>query len=204
MRPTDPTHILRPRFRADGLPLVALPSNPTPRQRPHARARDVLSYHQYLFRTLPLLFPAEHLSFWRDRLCEEAWETEYIFLTISALGGIHRAMLMMSTPSQNDMDRGLDTKIIAVQTYTEVIEQISEREAENSLDLFVGTLVLLAYFEVRCILPTSLTALTLSSASLATSQLQLDIRMKLFTIFNVCSPVTTTNGTRLYLQSPMP
>ncbi|KAJ9601879.1 hypothetical protein H2200_013628 [Cladophialophora chaetospira] len=139
-----------PKFRTDGLPLIALPTNPRSDQRPHARARDILAYQQYLFRTLPLLFPAEHLHFWRDRLCEEAWDIEYIFLTIAALGGVHRAVLMMSTPSKHDTSRGLDTKVIAVQTYTEALQRISELslKTDDSLDVFVAALVLLAYFEV--------------------------------------------------------
>jgi hypothetical protein len=132
--------------------------NPRQDQRPHARARDLLAWHQFLFRTLPLLFPDEHIRFWRDRLCGEAWETEYLFLTIAALGGLHRAVLMMSTSSQNDIDRGLDTKVIAVQTYTEALHMISEdlQGVQSPMDVFVGALVLLAYFEVRATGPKSL------------------------------------------------
>ncbi|KIW72680.1 hypothetical protein PV04_00858 [Phialophora macrospora] len=149
-RKADRLSVLYPKFRTDGHPLIGLPTNPRPDQRPHARAREILAYHQFLFRTLPLLFPAEHMHFWRDRLCEEAWEVEYIFLTIAALGGIHRAVLLMSTPDRLEISRGLDTKVIAAQTYTEALQQISELsqpQVENSLDIFVGALVILAYFE---------------------------------------------------------
>lgn len=92
-----------PHLRSDGLPLVALPSNPLPIQRPHTRARDILAYHQFLFRTLPLLFRPDELHFWRDRICQEAWENEFLYDTIMAVGGAHRAILMMS--SMNEIDR---------------------------------------------------------------------------------------------------
>jgi hypothetical protein len=93
------------------------------------------------------------LHFWRERLCEEAWGTEYVFLAIAALGGVHRAVLMMSTLSNHDKNRGLDSKVIAVQTYTEALKQISEQPQETELwpDVFVGALVLLAYFEVSSV-----------------------------------------------------
>ena len=149
---TDPTSTLYPRFRADGLPLVAFPSIPRMDQRAIDRARDLLAYHQFLFRTLTLVSPREHLPFWRDRLCEEAWGTEYIFFTIVALGGVHRAVLMMSTPSNHDTNRGLDSKVIAVKTYTEALQRISERpQPEPEPDIFIGGLVLLAYFEVNTV-----------------------------------------------------
>lgn len=139
-----------PSFRADGLPLVGFPRNPRPLQRPHTRARDVLAYHQFLFRTLPVLFPEDDLTFWRDELCEESWETEYIYDTIMALGGLHRGILLLSTSSENDRNRGLDTKVIALQSYTKALQELSEQlpEAEKSLDILVGVFVLLAYFEV--------------------------------------------------------
>ena len=92
---------------------------------------------------------------WRNHLCEEAWETESVFLTIAALGGVHRAVLMMSTTSNHDTSRGLDTKVTAVQTYTKAPQQISEQTpgAKWSLDVFIGTLVLLPYFEVSSYRP---------------------------------------------------
>jgi hypothetical protein len=162
LRQADAVATLFPKFRVDGLPLVGLPSNPRPDQRPHARARDLLAYHQFLLRTLPLLFPVEHQSFWRDRICEEAWESEYVFLAVTALGGLHRAVLMMSTASSNDSDRGLDTKVISVQTYTSALEQLSEhmQEAEASLDVLTGVLVLLAYFEVSLLVRSQSSILT--------------------------------------------
>ena len=83
-------------------------------------------------------------------MCGEAWETEYIFLTIAALGGVHQAMLMLTTGDKTDVTRGLDTKVIAIQTYTEALQMISEEalETERSPDIFIGALVLLAYLEV--------------------------------------------------------
>lgn len=138
------------RFRADGLPLVALPNNPNPSQRPHTRARDILAFHQFLFRTWPILFPFDSDCLWRDHLCESAWETEYVYDAIIALGCIHRATLLLSQQSQNDRDRGLDTKVIAVQIYTKALQGLSKELAKNgtSMDLVVGALVLFAYFEV--------------------------------------------------------
>jgi hypothetical protein len=150
LRNANSLALLYPKLRPDGLPLVGLPTNPRTTQRPHPRARDILAYHQYLFRTLPLLFPAEHLPFWREKLCDEAWETEYIFLAIAALGGLHRAVLMMAAAKGNDKRRGLDTKVIAVKTYTETLERLSEAQGSGDGDIFIAALVLLAYFEARC------------------------------------------------------
>ncbi|RFU80204.1 hypothetical protein TARUN_2014 [Trichoderma arundinaceum] len=136
-------------FRNDGLPLVGLPSNPRPAQRPLAGAREVLAYHQFLFRTLPILFPAEHLWFWRDFLCEEAWGIEYLFMMLSSLGSMHRAILMMSMPGENDQDRGLDTKVIAIQSYTFTLQELSRcfEDAKKMQDILIATLILMAYFE---------------------------------------------------------
>ncbi|KAM6484726.1 hypothetical protein HDV62DRAFT_404522 [Trichoderma sp. SZMC 28011] len=136
-------------FRNDGLPLIGLPSNPRPSQRPLAGAREVLAYHQFLFRTLPILFPAEHLWFWRDRLCEEAWGIEYLYMMFSSLGSMHRAVLMMSMPGENDQDRGLDTKVIAIQAYTFALQELSRNfeEAKKTQDILIATLILMAYFE---------------------------------------------------------
>ncbi|KAL6903195.1 hypothetical protein GGI43DRAFT_433266 [Trichoderma evansii] len=136
-------------FRSDGLPLVGLPSNPRPSQRPLAGAREVLAYHQYLFRTLPILFPAEHLWFWRDRLCEEGWGIEYLYMMFSSLGSMHRAVLMMSMPGESDQDRGLDTKVIAIQSYTFALQELSRylEDAKKTQEVFIATLILMAYFE---------------------------------------------------------
>ncbi|RFU76781.1 hypothetical protein TARUN_5452 [Trichoderma arundinaceum] len=139
----------RPQFRHDGLPLVGLPSNPRLSQRPCAASREVLAYHQFFFRTLPMLFPADHLPFWRDRLCDEAWCIEYAQRGLLALGCMHRAALMISMLGENDQNRGLDTKVIAVQAYTQALQELSSRldEAEKSLDVLSAVLVLMAYFE---------------------------------------------------------
>ncbi|KFY43313.1 hypothetical protein V495_04018 [Pseudogymnoascus sp. VKM F-4514 (FW-929)] len=136
-------------LRDDGLPLVALPVNPNPFQRPHSRARDILGYHQYLYRTLPILFPVKAYHFWRDFLCEAAWETEWVFDAIVALGTMHRATLLLSQHGKNDRDRGLDTKIIAIQTYIRALEGVSHHltHTSNPAPLAVGVLVLMAYIE---------------------------------------------------------
>ncbi|KAL3467061.1 hypothetical protein BJX64DRAFT_283789 [Aspergillus heterothallicus] len=137
-----------PVFRSDGLPLIGLPNNPTLTQRPHARARDILAYHQYLFRTLGVLFKSEHLHFWRDSLSEEAWASEYVYDAIISLGGIHRAVVMLSQSDELDRTRGVDTKVIAVQAYTSALQGLSEHLGEGEdMDITIGVLVLFAYFE---------------------------------------------------------
>ncbi|KAH8669145.1 hypothetical protein BX600DRAFT_267535 [Xylariales sp. PMI_506] len=140
-----PVHNSRP----DGLPLVALPTNPREQCRPHDAARPILAYHQYLFRTVSLLFPEAHLYFWRDRLSEAAWELEYVFEAIIALGTVHRAVLLLSTPRDIDKHRGIDTQVIAAQAYVKAIQSLSAsfQDAERSLDTLAAVLVLLAYFE---------------------------------------------------------
>lgn len=138
------------RFREDGLPLVALPVNPSPFQRPHQRARDMLGYHQYLYRTLDVLFAPKSFHFWREYLCEAAWETEWVFDAIVALGSIHRAALLLSGKGSSDRDRGFDTKIVAIQTYIRALEGVSRDISEKSraTPLAVGVLILMAYIEV--------------------------------------------------------
>jgi hypothetical protein len=140
-----------PRFREDGLPLVGMPNNPNMAQRPHDRARNILAYHQFMFRTLFVLFPQEHLHFWRDTLCQAAWEIEYVYDAIMALGTIHRSCLMLSQPGESDQDKGMDTKVIAAQSYTAALQKLSNEigEARQNTHLLVGTLVLFAYLEVR-------------------------------------------------------
>jgi hypothetical protein len=105
----DSLECVQPGIPDDGLLLIALPVNPHSSQRPHSRARNMLGYHQYLLRTLPTLFPPKSFYFWRDFLCEEAWEIGWAFDTIVALGALHRATLLLLKESGNDRDRGLDT-----------------------------------------------------------------------------------------------
>ncbi|KAJ5182498.1 hypothetical protein N7492_000114 [Penicillium capsulatum] len=131
------------------LPLIALPNNPTPSQLPHTRARDVLAFHQFLFRTMPILFPPESLSFWQDYVCQEAWEVEYVFEAIVALGSMHRATLLLSQESEGDRDRGFDTKVIALQIYSSALKGISDTLANRQIStaLLLGVLILFAYVE---------------------------------------------------------
>lgn len=133
------------------LPLVALPNNPAPSQRPHARARDILAYHQFLFRTMSTLFPPESLPFWRDYVCQEAWEVEYVYDAVIALGCMHRATLQLSQQDQNDRDRGFDAKVIALQMYSNALKGVSENVATTqiSMPLLLSVLILFAYVEVR-------------------------------------------------------
>lgn len=140
----------QPSIREDGLPLVALPVNPNSFQRPHSRARDMLGYHQYLYRTLTILFAPKSLGFWRDYMCEAAWEAEWVFDTIVALGSMHRAALLLSKSDGGDRDRGLDSKIVAIQTYIRALEGVSRdlNETKCPTPLAVGVLILMAYIEV--------------------------------------------------------
>ncbi|KAJ5611036.1 hypothetical protein N7510_007755 [Penicillium lagena] len=138
-----------PQPHVDGVSLVGLPSNPRPGQRPGPGARHVLGYHQFIFRTLPLLFPPEDLPFWRDELCQEAWGSDYIYLTLIALGALHRAALMMSISEDIYRKSGLDTKITAIQVYTQALQELSNQldEAKKTPRLLIGVLCLMAYIE---------------------------------------------------------
>lgn len=138
-------------LHTDGLPLIGLPNNPGSLQRPHARARDVLAYHQFLFRAMPNIFPLQSLSFWRDYICQEAWEVEYVFDAIVALGSMHRATLLLSQQSENDRHRGLDTKVIAIRAYANALQGVSDNLAYDQIPmaLLLGVLILFAYVEVN-------------------------------------------------------
>ncbi|KAK6815305.1 hypothetical protein RU639_008720 [Aspergillus parasiticus] len=150
---SDPGHprdaTIRPQVRLDGLPLIALPNNPTSLQLPHARARDVLAFHQFLFRTMPMLFPPASLSFWRDYVCQEAWGIEYVFDAVVALGCMHRATLLLSQQTESDRDHGFDTKVIAVQMYSNALKGVSDSLActQISMALLLAVLILFAYTE---------------------------------------------------------
>ena len=150
--PEDGT--IRRRIRLDGLPLIALPNNPTPSQLPHTRARDVLAFHQFLFRTMPMLFPPESLSFWQDYVCQEAWGVEHVFDAVVALGGMHRATLLLSQQTGNDRNHGFDTKITAIRMYSNALKGVSDSLASTqvSMALLLGVLILFAYVEVRSIM----------------------------------------------------
>ncbi|KAJ5601776.1 hypothetical protein N7510_011310 [Penicillium lagena] len=138
-----------PQFPTDGLPLIGIPNNPTSLQRPHTRARDVLGYHQFLFRTIPTIFPAKTLSYWKDYICQEAWEVEYIYDALVALGSMHRATLLLSQKTENDRHRGLDTKVIAIRAYANALQGVSDNLASNQIPmaLLLGVLILFAYVE---------------------------------------------------------
>lgn len=153
--PSDPGYpgdaTIRPQVRQDGLPLIALPNNPTSLQLPHTRARDVLAFHQFLFRTMPILFPPASLSFWRDYVCQEAWGVEYVFDAVVALGCMHRATLLLSQQTESDRDHGFDTKVSAIQMYSNALKGVSDSLASTqiSMPLLLGVLILFAYTEVR-------------------------------------------------------
>jgi hypothetical protein len=132
-----------------GSPLVAYPNNPNESQRPHQRACEVLAHHQYSYKTAALLFREDHLYFWRDHVLEAAWDTEFVYDAVVALGTMHRAVLLLS--KHNDKWRGLDTKVIAFQAYGNVLRQISGLYGQHSsphLEMMIAVLLLLTYFEV--------------------------------------------------------
>ena len=139
-----------PKFREDGLPLIGFPNIPNLAQRPHDRARDLLAYHQFMFRTLFTLFPPEHLHFWRESMCEAAWDTEYIYDAIMALGTVHRCCLMRSQSDEEDQNRSMDTQVIAAKAYTTALQKLSHdiEVAKKTMPLLIGTLVFFAYLEV--------------------------------------------------------
>jgi hypothetical protein len=131
-------------------PLFAYPGNPDASQRPHQRAREILGHQQYSSRTAQLLFRDSHLYFWRDYLLNLAWDTEYVFDAVIALGIMHRAVIMLSDPS--DKWRGLDNKVVAFQIYAGVLKNVSEKCGEapgRQSETLVAVLLLLTYFEVR-------------------------------------------------------
>jgi hypothetical protein len=132
------------------MPLVAFPSSPHPSQCPSLGARHVLGYHQVLLRTIPILYPPQHLQFWRDELFQEAWGCDYLYLTLVALGNSHRAALMTAAGSESDRTNGLDMKITAVQLYTQALQELAKHldEAKQTPVLLVASLCLMAYFEV--------------------------------------------------------
>ncbi|KAJ5259628.1 hypothetical protein N7478_012609 [Penicillium angulare] len=133
----------------ENLHLVPFPINSNQVHRPHSRARDLLGYNQYVSRTLSILFSPKALHFWKDFLCQAAWEQEWAFDTIVALGSMHRAALLLSQEGGNCREYGLDTKIAAIQTYIRALEGLSlDLRGRNSpTPLAVGVLVLMAYIE---------------------------------------------------------
>ncbi|CAI6226093.1 unnamed protein product [Periconia digitata] len=141
MSDTAPSHLSH-----DRKPLISFPSSPRPSQNAGPGARHVLGYHQALLRTVPILFPTNHLHFWRDGLFQEAWGCEYLYLTLVALGNIHRAALMCD---EREKANGLDMKITAVQLYVQALEDLEFHleEAKQTPTLLVATLCLMAYFE---------------------------------------------------------
>ena len=138
-------------------PLVAFPSGPRSGQSPSPGARHVLGYHQVLLRTIPMLFPPQHLRFWRDEFLQEAWGCDYLYLTFVALGNSHRAALMGLADNDSDRSNGLDMKITAVKLYTQALEELAEHleEAKQTPALLVATLCLMAYFEVSSLAVTA-------------------------------------------------
>jgi hypothetical protein len=96
-----------------------------------------------------MLFREEHLFFWRGRVLDAAWAYEYVYDVIVALGTVHRSALFLALPYEKW--KGLDTKVIALQMYGNALQQLSGEFSigKRCMDLQVGVLLLLVYFEVR-------------------------------------------------------
>jgi hypothetical protein len=90
------------------------------------------------------------MYFWRDLLCGEAWGIEYLHLTMTSLGNLHRAVLMLSAKEEITQTSGLDIKIHAVQAYTQALQELSDQidEAKKTPGILVAVFCLMAYFEV--------------------------------------------------------
>lgn len=146
---SPPSSLLPTLHQPGSLPLIGLPSNPRPDQRPHHSARHILAYHQFVFRTVSIISPPIHLSFWRDHLCGKAWELEYVYDAIIALGTVHRAVILMSGKGRTDAMRGRDTAVVAAQAYIEALEKLARVFEDQLADsITVAVLLLLALFEV--------------------------------------------------------
>jgi hypothetical protein len=143
-------HYSSPKRPYEGSSLAPLPSSPRPGQSLGPGARHVLGYHHFLSRTLPLLFPREDMYFWRDMLCQEAWGHEYIHLSLTALGNLHRGVIMMAAPEETAQQSGLAEKLNAVRQYTQALQELSSHldEAKDVPEVLIGVLCLMAYFEV--------------------------------------------------------
>lgn len=129
-------------------PLVAFPVNPTDYQIPHPRAREVLGHQQFVARTVNLLFRQAHLYFWRDQIMQIAWDTEYVFDAIIAVGNMHRSVLLLSKP--NDQYRGTDVRIMATEYYGRTLRQIADiygQDYSKTSETLTAVLLLLTFFE---------------------------------------------------------
>ena len=108
----------------------------------------MLGYHHFLSRTLPLLFPLEHMYFWRDVICQEGWGSESVQLTLTALGNLHRAVIMMTYRDETVQQSGLNEKLSAVQQYTQALQELATHldDAKLTPEVLIGVLCLMAYF----------------------------------------------------------
>lgn len=94
------------------------------------------------------------MYFWRDLLCEEAWGIEYLHLTMTSVGNLHQAVLMLSAKEEITQTSGLDVKIHAVQAYTQALQELSSQidEAQKTPEILVAVFCLMACFEVSHLL----------------------------------------------------
>jgi hypothetical protein len=91
------------------------------------------------------------MYFWRDKICQEAWGNEYIHLTLTALGNLHRGVVMMAAPEEIVQQNGLTEKLNAVRQYTQALQELSSHldGAKDAPEVLIAVLCLMAYFEVR-------------------------------------------------------
>lgn len=135
--------------RSDSLPLIGLPPNPLPNQRPHHGARQILTCHHFMCRTASVISTPPHHHFWRDHLCTVAWGSEFVYDAIIALGAVHRAVILMDGSGQTDLIRGQETTVVAAQAYTQALEKLDHFLRDNQPDgITVAVILLLALFEV--------------------------------------------------------
>jgi hypothetical protein len=127
----------------------------------------VLGYSQVHLRTLSILFAPECRPFWQIDILQEAWGCEYLYLTLVALGNIHRAALMTASEDEGDQANGLDLKITAVQLYIQALEGLAMNldEAKQTPVFLVAALCLMAYFEVCSIRTATVLVLKISPSS---------------------------------------
>jgi hypothetical protein len=120
-----------------------------PAQTPHRRAQEALAYQQYTVKTAKLLFHHSHLEYWNGFILAKAWEFQYIFDAVIALGAMHRAVLLLG--ENNTRTLGVETQIFAFEAYGKAlnhVHQICTDEMDLDREMLVVTLILFTYFEV--------------------------------------------------------
>ena len=127
-----------------------LPTQHLPSQSPHRRAQEALAYQQYANKTAKLLFHEGHLDYWKGFILARAWELEFVFDAVVALGSMHRAVLLLS--ESNTRALVVDTQILAFEAYGNALKEVHQICADDgnlNHEVLIATLILFTYFEVR-------------------------------------------------------